>query len=204
MLRLHQSLISRLRSGCFSVSLAKSSAFSRRRKTPRDASRLVQFSPKGSLRDAQIGGGGGNCVHTVGRRLSPAASARGLSFTSLGEGGGPRQRWKESCSLQNSPSHLSAQDVFPSGKLRETLRVSYSRPSPRGLKRTRKLCRDRRPGRSACALRYLSLSRLRRQLPRQEEPMLECARMRAIRESPLRNSGNCVHTVGRRLSPAAS
>ena len=33
--------------GCFSVSLAKSSVFSRRRKTPRDALRLVQLSPKG-------------------------------------------------------------------------------------------------------------------------------------------------------------
>ena len=32
-------------SGCFSVSLAKSSVFSRRRKTPRDAKRLVQLSP---------------------------------------------------------------------------------------------------------------------------------------------------------------
>ena len=31
--------------GCFSVSLAKSSVFSRRRKTPRDASRLVQLTP---------------------------------------------------------------------------------------------------------------------------------------------------------------
>ena len=32
-------------SGCFSVSLAKSSVFSRRRKTPRDALRLVQLTP---------------------------------------------------------------------------------------------------------------------------------------------------------------
>ena len=32
-------------SGCFSVSLAKSSVFSRRRKTPRDAARLVQLTP---------------------------------------------------------------------------------------------------------------------------------------------------------------
>ena len=31
--------------GCFSVSLAKSSVFSRRRKTPRDALRLVQLTP---------------------------------------------------------------------------------------------------------------------------------------------------------------
>ena len=39
--------------GCFSVSLAKSSVFSRRRKTPRDAARLVQLTPKGSQRGAQ-------------------------------------------------------------------------------------------------------------------------------------------------------
>ena len=40
--------------GCFSVSLAKSSVFSRRRKTPRGAVRLVQLSPKGSLTHATV------------------------------------------------------------------------------------------------------------------------------------------------------
>ena len=34
--------------------------------------------------------------------------------------------------------------------------------------------------------------------------MVRTARMRAIRESPLQISGRCVHTVGRRLSPAAT
>ena len=36
----------------FRFRIAKSSVFSRRRKTPRDAARLVQLSPKGSLRGA--------------------------------------------------------------------------------------------------------------------------------------------------------
>ena len=67
---LHQSLISRLRSGCFSVSLAKSSVFNRRRKTPRDALRLVQLSPKGKP----------ECI---------------FAFP-VGEGG-PRQRWMRAC-----------------------------------------------------------------------------------------------------------
>ena len=53
---------------------------------------------------------------------------------------------KESYSEQNSPSRLSVEDVFrfrlrnrrcsaDEEKLRETHRVSYSRPSPRGLKK---------------------------------------------------------------------
>ena len=46
--------------GCFSFSLAKSSVFSRRRKTPRDAARLVQLTPcTGEPKDAQTLQGSG-------------------------------------------------------------------------------------------------------------------------------------------------
>ena len=83
----------------------------------------------------------GATVHTP--RLSlplgegPAAPVHNLTFLppSVREGdrvSGGRSFFR----AKNSPSRHSAEDVFPMGKLRETLCVSYGRPSPRGLKDT--------------------------------------------------------------------
>ena len=92
----------------------------------------------------------GATVHTP--RLSlplgegPAAPVHNLTFLppSVREGdrvSGGRSFFR----AKNSPSRHSAEDVFPMGKLRETLCVSYGRPSPRGLKETSPLSSHFRP-----------------------------------------------------------
>ena len=76
----------------------------------------------------------------MGGWLSPAAIfARTTLFTSLGEGGVAERRRKESCSLQNSPSHLSVTAPSPRGlkdePISRTVRNLSLPPLHRGVKK---------------------------------------------------------------------
>ena len=70
-------------------------------------------------------------------------------------------------------------------------------PLHRGAESTHQPCRDRRPRRSSPTV--AKTGRRGAMVPTK----VTSVRLRAIRQSPLRDSGNCVHTAGHRLSPTA-
>ena len=131
-------------SGCFSVSLAKSSAFSRRRKTPRDALRLVQLSPKGEAYEGAMTTTGFAKKSPQTRRVGARSRRTRAHLTKpspVGEGG-PRQRWMRCHAQSNGLSRRRAlQDC---AKLAQTVMrglapaapCAFTPPySPRGMQR---------------------------------------------------------------------